>query len=220
MIVRLSPIVPTPTTHTDALITVAIYRSKIILIPQLGFGISILTATAEQGQSEHVRTVLSNLVTSKLLSSVSQVAKSQAHAAYAGHYTALPHLNSSITITTDDLPGLKITSWICNGTDVLSTLIEPNLGKDYRMTPNSLYDKGSSKVGFMAQFNVFEVYADPVANGDPTSWYWNCKSWTAPSDVRCGDVGLEQFAFKKEGKDGKVKSAYSKVLRIELEKVK
>ncbi|KAK4494089.1 hypothetical protein PRZ48_014387 [Zasmidium cellare] len=197
--------------------TVATYHSEIILIPQFGLGISLLTATATQNGSIAVRQVLSNLLTSTVLPAVAKATKSQAHDTFAGHYTALPHLNSSLTIATDDLPGLKITSWISNGTDFKATFVEKYLGEDIRLMPNLLYDKTGDRVGFTATFSVPKVDADPVADGDPSTWYWKCPSWIAAGAIRWGDVGVEQFVFERGG-EGVVEGVVSKGLRVRMKK--
>jgi hypothetical protein len=60
-----------------------------------------------------------------LIPAVEEAARAEAGAIYNGHYTFanIRQLNSSMTIKTDDEPGLSVSQWISNGTDFAWTSV-------------------------------------------------------------------------------------------------
>lgn len=98
------------------------YSGLFVLIPDFSIGFSILSAGANPTTNN---VILADLVTDTLLPSIEAAAREEADVLYAGTYTSPDKsLNSSITICTDAAkPGLGVTSWISNGTDMINSPI-------------------------------------------------------------------------------------------------
>ena len=89
------------------------YYSHVILLPEYDLAITVLIAGDSGGLKWLENQVLT--ATTKL---VEETARSQARDRYTGYYKSL-QINSSITLELDGSSGLRITSWISNGTDFL-----------------------------------------------------------------------------------------------------
>nr|OQO26206.1 hypothetical protein B0A51_06005 [Rachicladosporium sp. CCFEE 5018] len=101
---------------------IGLYHSVIILIPDYNVGFTVLTAGTGGAPTQ---LALSGLIMETLLPGLEATARSQAQTNLAGTYK-VPSLlgvtlNSSITLITEPgLPGLKVTSFTSNSTDVLN----------------------------------------------------------------------------------------------------
>jgi hypothetical protein len=181
------------------------YNNLIALVPTYNFGFTILTASTT---SSKVWEDLTNVMAAKILPALETVGKGQAVENFVGRYSSTA-LNSSLSITTDELPGLKVAQWISNGTD-LKAMLDLTLGSDFRLIPNELYKAASGRIGFTG------VYQSPMTGekGNSTDFYWPCTSWTGVSALTYGNVGLEQFVFEVERGSGRARGVFSKGLRI------
>jgi hypothetical protein len=97
------------------------FSSLFVLIPDYHVGFSILSSGANL-TTDNV--ILVNLITDTLLTSIETAAREETDLLYADVYISPEKsLNSSITITTDATnPGLGVTSWVSNGTDMINSL--------------------------------------------------------------------------------------------------
>lgn len=83
--------------------------------------------------------VLSNpctdIVGGALIPAVEEAARAEADVSFSGHYAFAntSRLNSSMTIKTDDQPGLSVSQWISNGTDfaLTSTVLQNGMLSGY-----------------------------------------------------------------------------------------
>jgi hypothetical protein len=176
-----------------------VYHSIFALIPDYDFGFTVLTAVGSQWDFFNAaRSILPNLITTHILPVLDSIAAQQSDRRFAGNYTA-PGLNSSVTFTTDSTPGLKLTQWLSNGTDILADVFGKLGTDDFRLVPNGLYDEGSGKVGFTGVYQESSSEPPPPADGNLGNWYFPCQTWTEVSEVTYGDVGLEQFVFEVDG---------------------
>ncbi|KAL2012232.1 hypothetical protein VTN00DRAFT_4950 [Thermoascus crustaceus] len=98
------------------------YSSVIALSPDHNVGFTILGAGGTV-------TALSDVVAAAIIPSLNQAGKEQADKTFSGTYSLTSsssssggHINSSITITTDDGPGLKVDRWISNSTDMFTPM--------------------------------------------------------------------------------------------------
>jgi hypothetical protein len=103
-----------------------------------------------------------------------------------------------LTLTTDDLPGLKLQSWIVNGTNLFDLFFTKD-GKptsDVRLLPNELYPTSSGKVGFTGtELPFIEPAANIVANGSFTDLYSLCREYEAQSNYMYGGVDVTELVF-------------------------
>jgi hypothetical protein len=138
-------------------------------------------------------------------------------------------LNSSLIITVDpSAPGLNITSWISNGTDMarLAVALTANVSAEYisqlqpsvRLYPTGLEEplsdgSGGKRVAFKA---VFEDLSGPGSEGG--AFVTDCASWVGVTSVVYGSMPVDLFVFEV-GADGRVKAVVNEGLRVRLEKV-
>lgn len=140
--------------------------------------------------------------------------------------SSLP-LNSSLTISIDAAkPGLGVTNWISNGTEIayIATAINSNISKEYfdQMKPSvrlyptgleeALPDGKGKKVAFKA---VFEDLNLPAKTGSFSS---DCATWVGVTGVVYGSRPLDLFIFEMDAQ-GKVRAVENAGLRVRLEKV-
>lgn len=180
------------TTYTGA------YHSRFAVIPDYNVGVVVLT-TGSGGPAAQM--ALFETVLADLLPGLDATARSQAEENLAGTYTASsPEVNTTITFATEpSLPGLKVTSFISNSSDVLSNLLAaarkyPN--PDVRLYPTELVrktDDGSEVRKYNAVFN------DPDAEyPDRQIEAMNCVSWSMVDLDVYGAVGLDEVWVKTD----------------------
>ncbi|AEO63092.1 uncharacterized protein THITE_2141257 [Thermothielavioides terrestris NRRL 8126] len=139
-------------------------------------------------------------------------------------------LNSSLTITVDPIsPGLNVTSWLSNGTDMalLAVALSNNVSAAYlpllrpsvRLYPTGLEepiaesDGGGRRVAFKAVFE--DLGGDAVAGGD---FVTDCASWVGVTGVVYASRPLDMFVFEI-APDGVVRAVVNEALRVRLVKV-
>ena len=178
-------------------------------MPTYDFGMALFTAFDPKGEAGgDVRDTLPNLLVDAILPALDKVAKQQAEAKFAGYYTA-EGANSSITVGTDDKPGLKLTGWISNGVDLLDKLWAadvPNL--DYRILPNELFE------GNLVGFTSFYQSATP-APAEGVFYDLLRADWLDVDELNYGNIPIGQFVFELDAA-GKAESIQVRALRTIL----
>ncbi|KAI0867700.1 beta-lactamase/transpeptidase-like protein [Hypoxylon argillaceum] len=222
------------------------YSALLALIPDLDIGFSV--AAAGELPASLVLDIADTL-SGTYLPTMQGIARTQANHTYAGTYVAAPDtdtdtednnsggtgggeaaaLNSSLTITTDAArPGLGVTAWVSNGTNLMGLVVAlgANITRDYwgdirpsvRLYPSGLWDaaadgSGGKRVGFKA---VFEDLGLPDA---PVGVYsTDCSSWVGVAGVMYGSQPLDGFVFDVDA-DGRVLAVENSALRRRLVKV-
>ncbi|OTB01081.1 hypothetical protein M426DRAFT_223685 [Hypoxylon sp. CI-4A] len=194
------------------------YSALLAIIPDYDIGISILLAGELPGNAAFG---LADTIGEAILPAIEQSARDEAGAVYSGHYVDADNkLNSSLTITTDDLPGLSITQWFSNGTDfawtatVLQNQYYPVTPR-IRLYPSGLEgpaENGGKRVAFKA---MFEDADGPRNNGKMFST--ECGSWVSVESVIYASASVDELIFNLDA-DGKVVSVTSPALRVTLNK--
>lgn len=161
-----------------------------------------------------------------LLPAMQDAARSQADATYGGFYeTENDSLNSSITFNTDPArPGIGVTRWISNGTDMMRVAIgiQGNYSSDdweklqpsVRLYPTGLEHTntdGSKQRAFKA------IFENLNAGNVSTAFSTDCSSWVGMTAVVYGTKPLDQFVFNFDP-SGNVTSVEPLALRIKLRK--
>lgn len=192
---------------------IGLYSSSIGLSPDHDAGFTVLIA----GENSHQTTAtVSEMVADVMLPAFDLVARHQARKRFGGTYELkTEHANSSITITADDGPGLKVESWISNGVDMYDTLMVLEQVKDrsaisIRLQPNGLEAPG--RMGFSAV--IYAMQAPP--NSGPI--LGSCFSWILLDSFIYSNIGLAEFEFGLN-KHGKATSISPRALRVTLPKV-
>ncbi|KAF2972831.1 hypothetical protein GQX73_g700 [Xylaria multiplex] len=193
------------------------YSSVLAIIPDYDIGISILLAGELPANANFN---LLDVIGEALIPAVEEAARAEAGAIYSGHYVFAntTQLNSSMTIKTDDQPGLSVSQWISNGTDFAwtSTVLQ-NGCVEYppRLYPAGLKAQGpneSEKIVFKA------VFEDADAPSKATAMFsTDCATWINVASVIYGSAAMDELIFDVDS-EGKVISVTSPSLRVTLNK--
>ncbi|KAI1476193.1 beta-lactamase/transpeptidase-like protein [Daldinia eschscholtzii] len=200
------------------------YSALLAVIPDFDIGFSILAAgDVPPSLPMDIADTLSNTY----LPTMVNTARIQANALYGGTYNnSNPSVNSSLSVVADSrTPGLSLSSWISNGTNLLwySVAMSQNITKDYwnkvrpsvQLYPTGLWDAtsdGGKRVAFKA---VFEDLSLPNVSKPFTT---DCSTWVSVAGIMYGSKPLDQFIFNLNAA-GNVTSVENAALRNKLEKV-
>ncbi|KAE8451681.1 hypothetical protein EG329_003138 [Mollisiaceae sp. DMI_Dod_QoI] len=191
------------------------YCSLISLLPEYDIGFVILVAGDLKLSNWAVADILGNAI----LPALEQTAREEAQSTYGGTYKSST-LNSSIVFSTDpSRPGIGISSWISNGTDML--LVANGLSMNYispnfsaRLYPTDLEVVNADGSKQTAMKAVFEDLSGTAQDGMFSA---TCGSWIDPTGLVYGAQALDEFVFTLDS-GGKVTSVQPLALRVELMK--
>lgn len=182
--------------------SVGSYGSLIVLIPDYDVAFTILTA----GYNNSLVDILAEMLMETFLPVLEQVSKEQAANAFAGIYASTTAINSSLSLITDDGPGLAIDAWISNGTDVLDTfksLADATGGGRpvgrVRVYPTELTSPASNaeptgKHAFRAVFQVADK-SESDANHRREIFSEDCSTWSSVDEPMYGNNAVDDFIF-------------------------
>lgn len=181
---------------------VGAYHSNIALVPDYDIAIAVITAGPETDIELSYR-LLSQLL-SRLLPALEQAGKDEAAArGLTGTFTD-PTTNSTVTLSTDDGPGLAVTGWTVRGRDVgaLYAGLVASAGAVVRprLYPTNLREEaaGNGTTARWAWRAVFDVgSAEGVAAFD-AEFVWlgqRCMTWAAMDRFAYGFRGIDDFVF-------------------------
>ncbi|RAH73667.1 serine hydrolase domain-containing protein [Aspergillus aculeatinus CBS 121060] len=184
------------------------YSSMLALSPDHKVGFTILIA----GTNTHwTAAYLSDLLANSLLPALDEAAKEEAILRFVGSYFAR-NSSSSLTITTDDGPGLKVETWLNEGNDMfntLSLLVGASITDlSVRLYPTGL--KAPGRVSFRAVFRNLSLGVDGIG---PFSQV--CATWFLGDAFVYGAVGLDEFVFDVD-KQGKAVAVEARGVRMIL----
>ncbi|CEJ59343.1 hypothetical protein PMG11_07971 [Penicillium brasilianum] len=188
------------------------YSSTIALSPDHNVGVTVLSA----GADGHAKVALAaDLISARLIPGLEASAKSQATTRFAGNYAASNGTNSSMAITTDDGPGLLVTSWVNNGTNMIESMMTlAGHTQDPSTFSIRLYPTGLESPGQISFRALMPPTLSTVGNGPFTS---SCIAWVTVDGKVYGNVGIDEFVFNVD-ETGSVNSIAPLVLRTTLSK--
>ncbi|PYI28273.1 beta-lactamase/transpeptidase-like protein [Aspergillus indologenus CBS 114.80] len=186
------------------------YSSMLALSPDHKVGFTILIA----GTNTHwTAAYLSDLLANSLLPALDEAAKEEAIPRFVGSYFA-KNSSSSLTITTDDGPGLNANTWLTGGNDMfttLSSLLGASLADlSVRLYPTGL--KAPGRVSFRAVFRDLSLGVDGIG---PFSRA--CPTWFLVDAFVYGAVGLDEFVFDVDNQ-GKAVAVEARGVRMVLKR--
>ncbi|KAF3066495.1 putative beta-lactamase-like 1 [Daldinia childiae] len=194
------------------------YSALLAILPDFDIGITILLAGELPGNAGFS---LADTIGEQFLPAIEEAARAEAGAQYSGHYVYPSNkINSSMTITTDKLPGLSISQWFSNGTDfawiatVLQNQYSPVTPR-IRLYPSGLEgpaENGGKRVAFKAMFED----ADAPRNNNKM-FSTECGTWVSIESVIYGSAAMDELIFNVDS-SGKVISVTSPSLRVTLNK--
>ena len=166
--------------------------STIILIPDFNVGFSALAASYPRPQAQAAIWSIKNWIDDILIPGIEEAAREQAKEAFVGLYTD-PETNSSLSIYVDEKPGLKISTWVSNGLDVIRSLRYQlsgyGIGTDlnFRLFPNFLYPQDGRTMGFAGTARFL--------TGD-------YPAWESIDGFTYGSIGIDNFVFEMDSDTG------------------
>lgn len=186
-----------------------VYSSVLALSPDHGVGFALMGA----GASTHVSLALaSDLVSGILIPALEQSAKNQAARRFAGTY-ALDNVNSTITLVTDDGPGLLVTNWINNSSNMFTAFMALNGMTDPSQLSIRLYPTGLESPGRIS----FRAVIPPNLPTGPGPFTKSCITWFTVDSQVYGSVGIDEFVFNLDP-SGNAVSVSPRALRTTLKR--
>lgn len=186
------------------------YNAYIAVIPEYEIGLSINVAGAADKDYAIVREIFSAAL-QNLVPGLEALARAQAAAKYAGTYTSTAgNATSSLTLSVDGGPGLKIDEWTLLDNSVLEIIAmlhraEGAAGIDVRAYPVGAEDR-------------WLLVVERVAGEEDTSVYaGTCETWFTLDQMRFAGLPTDELDFVVE--DGEVVGVASPGLRQNLAKV-
>ncbi len=144
------------------------------LVPSYDLGFVLLAAG--DNPSSYIA-VVSDQIADTLFPAIEASARQSADATYSGCHASLGKvLFSNLTLTTSpSLPGLGISSWFSNGTNMLTSLsLSPVAGRSARLYPTSLYIAVGNK---RVEFGFRAVFEDPSTPQIGGTFSTSCQTW-------------------------------------------
>ncbi|KOC13312.1 alkaline D-peptidase [Aspergillus flavus AF70] len=169
------------------------YSSYIGLVPDYNVGFTVLAADSVSAPDLNAH---ADIIGDVILPALMKTAVTQAGARFGGQYTAASGLNSSITVSVDELPGMFVDKFVSNGTDFRKTLasligVEDPEALSIRLYPTGLVSEtasGGSRVSFRAVLQDKNELADADT---PT-----CVSWMDVDKFKYQGRALDLFVFE------------------------
>jgi hypothetical protein len=115
----------------------------------------------------------SSLIVTPQYKAIEVAMKDQANATFTGTYRGTSGLNSSVTLGVDEGPGVRVTSWISNGTDMINNVFWAANIKEYRLFPTDLsYEENGVRYHKYVLEFLFNEYGEEFRDTD----FWSvCK---------------------------------------------
>ena len=190
------------------------YSSILVLSPDHEAGLTVLVAGPQAFQGIRI---IQDVVGEVLVPAWEAQAAVEAKTRYAGCYQSDDrNMNSSMTIMVDPPtgPGLIITSWISNGTDMMQTIGNSYGLKDLdaRMYPTDVGSDG------YATFRA--VYGSTTAKASTGifSEIDDCQAWEEPDALQYGRRGVDEMVFEVDG-NGRAQAISPTALRTRLVRI-
>ncbi|KAL4863183.1 hypothetical protein BDV12DRAFT_177818 [Aspergillus spectabilis] len=194
------------------------YGSISAYLPEFDAGFSVITASTQTKRSTQTLFLIQQIVDAILPALFAQ-ASTELKRNYAGTYVSTTEgLNSSITIAASQrgAPGLVITNWISNGTDITKRLPLITNFQDYRLRPAIPLEGESGQ----AVFRAASVPPPAIAIArDATLFtgFYAADDFAQLGQAQYAGTHLNQFVFDVES-DGRVSALSPAAWRVKLEK--
>ncbi|OAP54321.1 hypothetical protein AYL99_11422 [Fonsecaea erecta] len=186
------------------------YGGYIVLIPDFDAGFSIIGASSLSERSL-VTALLADIVIDTMLPALTAQAQAEARNAFVGTYRSEDeNLNSTLTLTINPQgkPGLVISHFVSNGTDVLQSGL---IGNSPVRLLHSISDRAHGRVAFRT--SSFRAPA-----GGLFSQQYNANlDWLAGDSPTYGGIGIGLFVFDLDA-DGNAVAVSPAAWRVRLVK--
>ncbi|RDW56576.1 hypothetical protein BP6252_14081 [Coleophoma cylindrospora] len=196
------------------------YTGFVVLLPDYDAGFNVISTGSDLQQNSIVASTIADLVVTTAISTLEAQAATEATRNFAGYYQSTsPDVQSSLTLALNESssePGLFITSWTSNGTDMLPLLPVLFGSARVKLVP-SITQPG--RAAFRA------VAVQPKAAPGPFSFVGPFlemstvnDDWLVVDDLTYGGVGVSLFVFEV-GADGRATGVSPAATRAQLGRV-
>ncbi|KAJ6131813.1 hypothetical protein N7471_007028 [Penicillium samsonianum] len=195
------------------------YGGIVVVIPDFNAGFTLLSASTQPSRSSEALLAI-DLIADAILPALMEQAAAEAAQKFAGTYKA-EDFNSSLTLTvvppSQPAPGLNITSWISNGTDI--TALVPRLLGDVgsRLVPSIVSEQASGEIAFRAYTATQGKGPGVGSSSSLFSLFYDLNDWTMLDQLTWGGIATSLFVFDVE-KNGTVKSITPGAYRVKMAK--
>ncbi|KAL2062054.1 hypothetical protein VTL71DRAFT_6320 [Oculimacula yallundae] len=193
------------------------YTAYLCLIPDYEAGFTVLTSAYVPEKSVLAATI-ADLVTTTIIPKLEAQAAIEASQNFAGSYqSSNPNLNSSITISYNDSsvdPGLYITQFTSNGTDLMPFLDLNSGGTTAKLIP-SIQENGT--IAFRAVPGKI-TYPPGSFLGPFLKMLKDNEDWLTIDGLTYGGIGMSLFVFEV-GRDGRATCVQPAATRAKLMRV-
>ncbi|EKV10988.1 Beta-lactamase family protein [Penicillium digitatum PHI26] len=195
------------------------YGGIVVLIPDFNAGFTLLSASTQASRNSEALLAI-DLIVNAILPALMEQAAAEAMQKFAGTYKA-EDLNSSLTLTvvppTYPAPGLNITSWISNGTDITDLVSALLGGVGSRLVPSITNEKASGEVAFRAYTATQGLGPGVGSSSSLFSSFDDLNDWTMLDQLTWGGIAISLFVFDVE-ESGTVKSVTPGAYRVQMVK--
>ncbi|KAJ5795280.1 hypothetical protein N7457_001879 [Penicillium paradoxum] len=195
------------------------YGAIVVVIPEFHAGFTVLSASSQNSRSALTLLAI-DLITDSILPALMEQAAVETAQKFAGTYKA-EDLDSSLTLAvvppTQPAPGLNITSWISNGTDI--TAMVPRLfdNVDSRLVPSIVTEQATGEMAFRGYTASQHPNVGVGSSSSLFSSFYDLNDWTMLDQLTWGGISTSLFVFDVE-EDGKAKSVTPAAYRVKMMK--
>lgn len=195
------------------------YSAYFVLMPDYDAGFTILSSSTQITRFLTL-SALTDVIIDSIIPSFAAQAAAEAKHLFAGVYNSTdPSLNSSLTLivnqTVADAPGLVISSWISNGTDVLDSLAPSTGPLPWRLLP-SISDAVHGKIAFRLVTSLDAPSITSIVDNKLFTKF-PFADWVSVDATAYGGVATTLFVFDMSC-DGTVGAVSPSAFRIKLKK--
>ncbi|KAK4949760.1 hypothetical protein LTR10_011602 [Elasticomyces elasticus] len=190
------------------------YRTIIIVVPEFELGITILT-----GGDGDLLDPLREIVSVSLIQAADKLVKRQIEETYTGLYET-SHINSSLGLSYTEDQGLEITTWLSNGTDMLSVIpMQFQLPREsfrLQLVPTLLYRDQKHLYGELWRMALIwdNSPSEKLVTQEEPVWDDFCT--TDVDTMMYAGKPLNELAFLDKSGDGRYKTVDLTAFRVTL----
>ncbi|KAI2696958.1 hypothetical protein CBS147332_8921 [Penicillium roqueforti] len=195
------------------------YGGIVVVIPDFDAGFTLLSASTQSSRSSEALLAI-DLIVDAILPALMEQAAAEAVQKFAGTYKA-EDLNSSLTLAvvppTQPAPGLNITSWISNGTDITALVSTLLGGVGSRLVPSIISEQASGEIAFRGYTATQGRNPGVGSSSSLFSSFYDLNDWTMLDQLTWGGIATSLFVFDVE-QNGTVKSVTPGAYRVKMTK--
>jgi CubicO group peptidase (beta-lactamase class C family) len=195
------------------------YGGILVVIPEFHAGFTLLSASS-QTTGSGLTLLAIDLITDSILPALMEQAAREAAQEFTGTYEA-EDLESSLTLAVvppnQPAPGLNITSWISNGTDITTKVTTLLGGVDSRLVPSIVTEQASGQVAFRGYTGSQQPNVGVGSASSLFSSFYDINDWTMLDQLTWGGIATSLFVFCVE-ENGEVKSVTPSAYRVKMAK--